>query len=228
MSELIWAPEIHHLDGRWVIYFAAAHTQALDKLGMFQHRMYALECTHTDPLTGNWVEKGQVKTPFNTFALDATTFRHQGKQWYLWAQKSPDITGNSNIYLAELENPWMIKGQPVMLSKPEYDWECRGFWVNEGPAVLSHGDRLFISYSASATDENYCMGLLSTPIRRIRQTGTNCRIRYLPPARKIVSMGPGTTALPKRRRATTCWCTTRATTPKLKAIRSTILIAIPA
>ncbi len=28
------------------------------------------------------------------------------------------------------------------------------------PAVLVHGDKLFISYSASATDENYCMGLL--------------------------------------------------------------------
>lgn len=91
MSELIWAPEIHHLDGRWVIYFAAAHTQALDKLGMFQHRMYALECTDPDPLTGNWVEKGQVKTPFDTFALDATTFHHQGKQWYLWAQ-NPQIS----------------------------------------------------------------------------------------------------------------------------------------
>lgn len=47
-----------------------------------------------------------------------------------------------------------------MLSKPEFDWECRGFKVNEGPAVLVHGDKLFISYSASATDENYCMGLL--------------------------------------------------------------------
>lgn len=35
-----------------------------------------------------------------------------------------------------------------------------GFWVNEGPAVMVHGDKLFISYSASATDENYCMGLL--------------------------------------------------------------------
>ena len=41
-----------------------------------------------------------------------------------------------------------------MLSKPEFDWECRGFKVNEGPAVLVHGDKLFISYSASATDEN--------------------------------------------------------------------------
>jgi GH43 family beta-xylosidase len=41
MSQLIWAPELHHIDGKWYIYFAATHTQALDALGMFQHRMFA-------------------------------------------------------------------------------------------------------------------------------------------------------------------------------------------
>jgi len=169
MSQLIWAPELHEIDGKWYIYFAATHTHDLDALGMFQHRMFALECADSDPLTGKWQEKGQIKTPLDTFALDATTFRHQGKQWYLWAQKDPDIKGNTNLYLAELENPWTLKGQPVMLSQPEFDWECRGFLVNEGPAVLFHGDKLFVSYSASATDENYCMGLLwidvSDPLR---------------------------------------------------------------
>lgn len=41
MSQLIWAPEMHRINGKWYIYFAATHTQALDKLGMFQHRMFA-------------------------------------------------------------------------------------------------------------------------------------------------------------------------------------------
>ncbi|XTZ37686.1 glycoside hydrolase family 43 protein [Salmonella enterica] len=160
MSELIWAPELHYIEDKWYLYFAATWTKALDELNMFRHRMFVLECDDADPLTGRWVEKGQVKTSFDTFALDATTFIHQGKHWYLWAQKAPDIPGNSNLYLAEMENPWTLKGNPILLSKPEFDWECRGFLVNEGPAVLFHGDKLFVSYSASATDENYCMGLL--------------------------------------------------------------------
>ncbi|EKK3980995.1 family 43 glycosylhydrolase [Cronobacter sakazakii] len=159
MSELIWAPELHHINGKWYIYFAAAPTRAL-KDNMFQHRMYVLECADSDPLTGTWKDKGQIQTPYDTFSLDATTFEHQGKLWYLWAQKAPDIPGNSNLYLCEMENPWTLKGEPVMLSKPELEWECRGFLVNEGPAVVKHGERLFITYSASATDENYCMGLL--------------------------------------------------------------------
>ncbi|WP_058912270.1 family 43 glycosylhydrolase [Entomohabitans teleogrylli] len=158
-SQLIWAPELHHIDGKWYIYYAATHTKEL-KENMFQHRMFVLECADADPLTGVWRDRGRITSQFDTFSLDATTFSHQGKRWYLWAQKAPDIPGNSNLYLAEMENPWTLKGEPVMLSKPEFDWECRGFLVNEGPAVIRHGNRLFVSYSASATDENYCLGLL--------------------------------------------------------------------
>ncbi|AUG99455.1 alpha-N-arabinofuranosidase [Prodigiosinella confusarubida] len=159
MSELIWAPELHIIDGSWIIYFAAAPSKAI-KNGLFQHRMFALECYDSDPLSGCWYERGQIRTPIDSFALDATVFQHQGKNWYLWAQKDPLIPGNSNLYLAELENPWTLKTPPVMLSHPQYPWECVGFSVNEGPAVIRHGDKLFVSYSASATDENYCMGLL--------------------------------------------------------------------
>jgi GH43 family beta-xylosidase len=33
MSQLIWAPELHEIDGKWYIYFAATHTHDLDALG---------------------------------------------------------------------------------------------------------------------------------------------------------------------------------------------------
>ncbi|MBT0723396.1 family 43 glycosylhydrolase [Rosenbergiella sp. S61] len=104
--------------------------------------------------------KGKILTPIDSFSLDATYFRHQGKNYYLWAQKDPAIEGNSNLYLSEMANPWTLKTAPVMLSKPEFPWETRGFSVNEGPAFIAHGNRVFITYSASATDENYCIGLL--------------------------------------------------------------------
>lgn len=159
-SALIWAPELHHINGQWVIYFAAAPTREI-KDGLFQHRMYALVCSDADPLSGHWQPVRRVHTPLDSFSLDATHFVHQGKNWYLWAQKDPAIPGNSNLYLAELLNPWTLKGTPHMLSRPEYEWECAGFSVNEGPAVVRHGNRLFVTYSASATDENYCLGMLS-------------------------------------------------------------------
>jgi len=158
-SELVWAPEIHFNQGAWYIYFAAAPSREIkDKL--FQHRMYALRNENPNPLEGEWEFKGQVDTGIDTFCLDATTFTHKGKLYYLWAQKDREIKGNSNLYIAPMKTPWQIEGKPVMLSKPEHDWEIRGFWVNEGPSVLKRNGRIFISYSASATDENYAMGLL--------------------------------------------------------------------
>ncbi len=159
LSDLIWAPEIHFNKGAWYVYFAAAPSREI-KDDLFQHRMYAISCKEDNPLTGEWSEPVQIATPFDTFCLDATTFEHKGILYYLWAQKGPGIRGNSNLYLAPMKTPVKLAAEPVLLTKPELDWEIRGFWVNEGPAVLQRNGKVFLTYSASATDENYAMGLL--------------------------------------------------------------------
>jgi len=162
MSANIWAPEIHYSGGKWYVYFAAAHTSETNQ-GLFDHRMYVLENEADNPLEGAWVEKGQIHTDWESFSLDATRFDHKGISYLVWAQKDPAIDGNSNLYIAELENPWSIRRPQVMISKPELAWEIIGFKVNEGAAVVKRGGTIFISYSASATDHNYCMGLLAAP-----------------------------------------------------------------
>ncbi|WP_163881789.1 family 43 glycosylhydrolase [Paenibacillus favisporus] len=159
LSANIWAPEIHCIQGKWYIYFAAARTTETND-GLFDHRMYVLENDSANPLEGTWTEKGKIRTQWESFALDATTFEHNGVLYYVWAQKDPDIEGNSNLYISEMCNPWTLQGKQVMISTPEYPWEVIGFKVNEGAAVLKRNGRIFISYSASATDHNYCMGLL--------------------------------------------------------------------
>ncbi|MCP1338009.1 glycoside hydrolase family 43 protein [Idiomarina sp. M1R2S28] len=158
-SELIWAPEIHFNEGAWYVYFAAAPSREI-KDDLFQHRMYAIRCKDDNPLTGEWEFMGQIDTGIDTFCLDATTFTHKGQLYYMWAQKEEDIPGNSNLLIATMENPWTLSSEPVRLTIPEFEWECRGFMVNEGPAVLQRNGKVFVTYSASATDENYAMGLL--------------------------------------------------------------------
>lgn len=159
LSANIWAPEIHFIQGKWYIYFAAARTTETND-GLFDHRMYVLENDAANPLEGTWTEKGKIRTQWESFSLDATTFEHNGVLYYVWAQKDPDIEGNSNLYISEMSNPWTLEGKQAMISTPEYPWEVIGFKVNEGAAVLKRNGRIFISYSASATDHNYCMGLL--------------------------------------------------------------------
>lgn len=153
MSWHVWAPELHRIDGRWFIYFAASEKDDIWKL-----RIYVLECQGDDPLRDPWVERGQVLTHAEGFSLDAHPFEHRGKHYLCWAQKDPAT--ESNLYLAELANPWTLATPPVLITRPDLDWERIGFLVNEGPAVLQRNGRVFISYSASATDANYCMGLL--------------------------------------------------------------------
>ncbi len=156
MAAHIWAPELHHIDGAWYLYFAAAPADDVWKI-----RMWVLENTNPDPLQGSWTEKGQLATAWDTFSLDATTFTHQGSRYLAWAQHEPGTDGNTGLFLSRMANPWTLTGPQIRLSTPEYDWERVGFEVNEGPAVIQRNDRVFLAYSASATDHHYCMGLLT-------------------------------------------------------------------
>lgn len=158
-SELIWAPEIHYIRGKWYIYYAASnHAEIRDR--DFHHRMFVLECDSENPLEGEWIEKGEIKTHQKSFAIDGTAFELNDKLYYVWCQLEPAITNNSNLYISEMENPWTLKGKILLLSVPEYDWECEGFKVNEGPAAIVKDDKVIITYSASATDHTYKMGML--------------------------------------------------------------------
>ncbi|HHV29002.1 family 43 glycosylhydrolase [Acetivibrio mesophilus] len=156
MGGHIWAPEIHFIDGKWYIYFSAGTST-----NYFDIRLYVLECSDSNPVTGTWVEKGQLKTNWESFTLDATTFEHNGTRYLVWAQKDPKIASNSNIYIAKMNGPLAITGSQVMIASPQYSWEKVGYAVNEGPAVLKKNGKIFMTYSASATDSNYCMGLLT-------------------------------------------------------------------
>lgn len=158
-SDLIWAPEIHYIKGAWYVYFAAAPSREI-KDNLFQHRMWVISTKAANPLEGTWEFLGQVDSGLNSFCLDATTFVHRDVLYYVWAQKHPDVAGNSNLYIARMESPTKIATKPVLLTRPEFEWETRGFSVNEGPGVLIRQGRVFITYSASATDENYCIGML--------------------------------------------------------------------
>ncbi len=162
MSEHIWAPELHYLDGKWYIYYAGG-----DKDDVWEIRPYVLECADGDPLTGNWVEKGKMQRAegdvfsFEAFSLDATVFECRGRRYYVWSEKVSVGPQIANLYIAEMETPCKLKTIQMLLTTPDYDWERVGFWVNEGPAVIHHDGKIYLTYSASETGAAYCMGMLT-------------------------------------------------------------------
>ncbi|NLG02848.1 MAG: family 43 glycosylhydrolase [Clostridia bacterium] len=162
MSQHVWAPELHYLDGKWYLYFAASDVDDIWAL-----RPYVLECTDDDPVTGHWVELGKMQKAagdefsFENFSLDGTVFENYGHRYYVWAEKVGVGSQISNLYIGEMETPNRLKSIQVLLTTPDYDWERAVLWVNEGPAVLKRGGKIFLTYSASDTGIHYCMGMLS-------------------------------------------------------------------
>lgn len=155
MGSHIWAPELHRIDGKWYIYFAAG-----EAANIWNIRMWVLSNSSADPMQGKWKEEGQIKTQKESFSLDATTFEHKGKRYLIWAQNVRGGDSGTALVLSEMKNPTTLKGPEVILTEPEFSWERVKYNVNEGPAVIKKDGRIFVAYSASATNHNYCMGLL--------------------------------------------------------------------
>lgn len=155
MSENIWAPELHRFNNTWYIYFAAGEKGVGGSI-----RMYVLANESADPLQGEWKELGRVKTARDSFSLDATVFEHKDQRYLVWAQRDPEGIMNSALYLATLESPTTLGEAEVEITRPTLDWEIQGYKVNEGAAVIIRNGKIFISYSASATDHRYAVGLV--------------------------------------------------------------------
>jgi GH43 family beta-xylosidase len=164
-SKEIWAPELHFIQGKWYMYFAA------DDGSNKNHRMYVIENPSTDPMEGSWEFKGKVSDPSDRWAIDGSVFEYSGQLYMIWSGWEGDVDGQQNIYIASMKNPWTIEGERVRISAPEYDWEKIGDLnrteaphvnVNEGPVILINNKRLFLIYSASGCwTDSYCLGILT-------------------------------------------------------------------
>ncbi len=164
-SHDIWAPELHHFDGHWYIYFAA------DKGDNESHRIWVVESSTDDPMQSKWTLKGKVADATDKWAIDASAFEVNGQRYLIWSGWKGDSDGEQDIFIAHLKNPWTIDSQRTLLSYPKYPWEHVGdllnrpavphVEVNEGPEILKHGKDIFLVYSGSACwTDYYSLGVL--------------------------------------------------------------------
>ena len=158
MARHIWAPEIHYILDKWYCFFAAG-----EKEEIWNIRPFVLVCDG-NPMTDEWIELGKMQASegddvsFNSFSLDMTYFENKGKHYLIWAE----IIGDSSLFMAEIDprEPNKLISKPILLTKPEYDWEKVTFRVNEGASILKYGDKIFVFFSASGTGSEYCMGVI--------------------------------------------------------------------
>ena len=77
-SKEIWAPEIHFLQGKWYVYFAA------DDGKNDNHRLYVLENASADPFADTWVFKGKISDPSDKWAIDGSVFEFKKQLYMVW------------------------------------------------------------------------------------------------------------------------------------------------
>lgn len=151
-SRNVWAPELHFIDGKWFIYYAA------DDGKNANHRMWVLEAETSDP-QGRYRCRGCVET--GGWAIDGTVFRHNGSLYFLWSGWPGEVDGQQNLYIAPMSSPTKVSDQRVLISEPTNAWERFEMPINEGPQVLCSDKGKFIIYSASASwTMHYCLGML--------------------------------------------------------------------
>jgi len=168
----IWAPELHFIDGRWYIYYAAGRPGPTGPDAAFtDQRAGVLESTGADA-QGPYVEKGMLYTgddvvgqTDNVWAIDLTAARINGQLyavWSGWEQNRTTHVTPQHLYIARMSNPWTIVTSRVKISSPEEQWEI-GPQLNlqEGPEFLMNGTNTFIVYSTRESFlPDYRLGLL--------------------------------------------------------------------
>ena len=168
----LWAPEIHYIDGKWYVLYTA------DDGNSDNHQLYVLENTSKDPFDGKFSMKGRISTDKdNNWAIDGSFFEHNGKLYMVWSgwQTRRVNTQTQCIYIAEMEKPWKLRSERVLISKPEFEWERKFInpqgWtppdtilVNEGPQPLKSPDGKFVHIVYSACGcwtPHYALGILT-------------------------------------------------------------------
>lgn len=154
-SKEIWAPELHHVQGKWYIYFAA------DDGNNANHRMYVIESATPQ---GKYVFKGKIAPKTDKWAIDGTVLQLQNGLYFIWSGWEGDRNYRQDLYIAKMSNPWTITGDRVRISVPDHAWEKRSHphvpgGINEGPQVFLSQGKIYITYSASGSwSDDYCLG----------------------------------------------------------------------
>jgi len=152
-STNVWAPELHFLDGRWYVYYAAGSGGP----PYTTQRTGVLRSVGADP-QGRYEDLGQLDTggdpttrADDVWAIDLTVGRVDGRLYAVWsgweANAATDRTPQ-HLYIAPMSDPATIDGRRVRLSSPVEAWE-RGTELDlqEGPTFLRNGEHIFLVYS---------------------------------------------------------------------------------
>ena len=137
-----WAPEVYKVGDKYLMYYSSQ-----------EHICAAWGDSPLGPF--KQVEKKPMRDPKG---IDNHLFiDDDGKPYLFWVH----FSGGQQVWVAELENDYttIIPGTETKCISPVQDWEMIWATVNEGPFVLKHEGKYYLSYSANTYEsQHYAIG----------------------------------------------------------------------
>lgn len=168
-SPHIWAPEVHYVFGRWVVYFAMPDS-------FTNANQWAIKCqvaslpVGTDIWADNatWtIETVQTTALANDtcaghdFDIDMTTFDHGGVTYAVFSCKYDDQARLKIARMSDYRTLYDTTAYPIVeLQGPDTTIERRVNLVVEAPTVIAANGKVWLSYSSGSTNATYSMGVL--------------------------------------------------------------------
>lgn len=147
-----WAPEIHRVAGRYVVYYTAE-----DRAGKL-----ALGAAWAKSPKGPWTDLGRpmLENP-GVGLIDGHPFRDRdGRLYFYWKEDSnaPTVGKPTHILVREMTPDGLgLKGRGRRILVNDRDWEGE---LIEGPWVVRRGGWYYLLYSANAFfDGRYAVGV---------------------------------------------------------------------
>ena len=192
MSKHIWAPEIHHIEGKWYIYFTASRVDAI-----WEIRPHALDERVRRSVQGRMERARPAQHRMGELLARRDHVRAQGQALLRLDAARTDAgrrQGHQHLSCRD-ELTDHDHGQGRTADQARYEWEKRKYQVNEGPAVLiRNGTRLHDLFR-----QRHQRRLLRGIAHRVRGRGSarsriveeDARTRFSRPARRTAIYGPG-------------------------------------
>ncbi|MBO9599201.1 MAG: family 43 glycosylhydrolase [Cohnella sp.] len=169
LKNFLWAPEFHAIGDDLYIFHAGSTGEFID----IQSHVMKLKKGGNPAVPADWevpvkVVKRDGSPLFQSgITLDMTIIQWKGSVYAVWAQREfiPADLG-SWIYISEVDpsEPWKLKTDPVLLSRPEYGWENNRTFVDEGAYALITDRKIFLTIACALVDATYCVGILSADL----------------------------------------------------------------
>lgn len=170
----VWAPELHRVDGRWYIYYAAGRPHSETNSYGYQ-RSGVLRAKTDDPM-GEWEDMGMLYTGDNYqpgvvpdasnthYAIDLGVFMLNGKLYAVWSG-NPAGSSEQKLYIAAMSDPCTISSSRSAISGADKYWELisSATKINEGPAFLKNREqgKFFVVYSCNGSwTKHYRLGYI--------------------------------------------------------------------